>query len=337
MMKRVLGFAIALFGVAVVAASPSYASLSVFQSLTGNLNVSTDGCGSTSQDCTLTANAEFGSTVVAAYLYTSTFFNGSAVVPTGDTLNGNAVTYTANLGQDPSNCCQLNAFRADVTSIVAAVIDGGAGGAYNFAMHESAGSQDGEALVVVYSNGAFAVTTIGILDGFSASAGDTTTISFLNPLDPTAAGFEAEMRLGIGFSCCGQDSTVTVNGTDITTVAGNNDDGDAVANGSLITMGGDNDPFSTLLPAYADDHERYNLVPYITTGDTSINVSTLNPSNDDNIFLAVFKVTGEGRVDTCNPNCPPPPTSSAPEPGTLALLGIGLASMGLYRRLARKG
>ena len=335
MMKRVLGFAIALFGVAVVAASPSYASLSVFQSLTGNLNVSTDGCGSTSQDCTLTANAELGSTVVAAYLYTSTFFNTTA--PTGDTLNGNAVTYTANLGQDPFNCCQLNAFRADVTSIVAAVINGGAGGAYNFAMLESSGSQDGEALVVVYSNGAFAVTTIGILDGFSASAGDTTTISFLNPLDPTAAGFEAEMRLGIGFSCCSQASTVVVNGTTITNTAGNNDDGDAVANGALITMGGDNDPFSTLLPAYADDHERYNLVPYITTGDTSITVRTLNPSNDDNIFLAVFKVTGEGVISSCNPDCPPPPTSSAPEPGTLALLGIGLASMGLYRRLARKG
>ena len=100
-------------------------------------------------------------------------------------------------------------------------------------------------------------------------------------------------------------------------------------------MGGDNDPFSTLLPAYAADHERYNLVPYITTGDTSITVRTLNPSNDDNIFLAVFKVTGEGVV--CNSDCPPPPTSSAPEPGTLALLGIGLASMGLYRRFARKG
>lgn len=145
------------------------------------------------------------------------------------------------------------------------------------------------------------------------------------------------MRLGIGFSCCDQQSTVVVNGTTITDTAGNNDDGAQVANGSLITVGGDNDPFSTLLPAYADDHERYNLVPYITLGDTTINVRTNNPSTNDNIFLAVFKVTGEGFVASCNPDCPPPPTSSAPEPGTLALLGIGLASMGLYRRLARKG
>ena len=137
------------------------------------------------------------------------------------------------------------------------------------------------------------------------------------------------MRLGIGFSCCSQASTVVVNGTTITNTAGNNDDGDAVANGALITMGGDNDPFSTLLPAYADDHERYNLVPYIATGDTSITVRTLNPSNDDNIFLAVFKVTGDAGFNE--------PPSSVPEPGMLALLGIGLASMGLYRRFARKG
>ena len=327
-MKKVLGFAIALFGVAVVAASPSYASLTAFQSFNGHLNVSTDGCGSLGQDCTLTANAELGSTVVAAYLYTS-LTPTSTLAPSGDTFNGNAVTYTA-LGANDVN---LQAYRADVTSIVTAVINGGAGGSYDFAMHESSGNQDGEALVVVYSNGAFAVTSLGILDGFSSTSGDSTAINFATPLDPTAAGFEAEMRLGIGFSCCSQASTITVDGTTNRINSGGFSNDDAVANGSLITMGGDNDPFSTLLPAYADDHERYNLVPYITLGDTTINVRTVNPSHDDNIFLAVFKVTGDAGFN----EPPPTPTNGAPEPGTLALLGIGLASMGLYRRFARKG
>lgn len=325
-MKKVFGLASALIISAVFAASPSYASLTAFQSFTGNVAVSTDGCGSTAQTCTLTANAAAGSTVVAAYLYTSTYFNSTT--PTGDTLNGSAVTYTANLGSDPSNCCNLTAFRADVTSIVAAVINGGAGGAYNFTMNETMSAQDGEALVVVYSNGALAVSSVGILDGFSASAGDNTAINFAAPLNPAAAGFQAEMRLGIGFSCCNQDSTVSVNGTTITNVAGNNDDGAAIANGSLITMGGDNDPFSTLLPAYADDHERYNLVPYITAGDTTISVRTVNPSNDDNIFLAVFQVTGEAGFNQ------PPPTNNVPEPGTLLLMGIGMAAMGLRARKA---
>lgn len=327
-MKKVFGLASALIVSAVFAASPSYASLTAFQSFTGNVAVSTDGCGSTSQTCTLTANAAAGSTVVAAYLYTSTFSNPASTTPTGNTLNGNAVTYTANLGSDPFNCCSLRAFRADVTSIVAAVINGGGGGAYNFTMNETLSIQDGESLVVVYSNGALGISTVGILDGFSASAGDTTAINFATPLDPTAPGFQAEMRLGIGFSCCSQQSTVSVNGTTITNVAGNNDDGAAVANGSLITMGGDDDAFSTLLPTYANDHERYNLVPYINAGDTTISVRTVNPSNDDNIFLAVFQVTGEAGFNE------PPPTNNVPEPGTLLLMGIGMAVMGLRARKA---
>lgn len=318
-MKKVLGLATALFLSAIVAASPSYASLTAFQSYTGNVAVSSDGCGTTLQTCTLTANAAAGSTVVAAYLYTSTFLN--TATPVGDTFNGSAVTYTTNLGTDAADVWTLTAFRADVTSIVAPVINGGGGGAYSFTMNESNFHQDGEALVVVYSNGALATTTVGILDGFSASAGDSTAINFATPLDPTASGFQAEMRLGIGFSCCSQESSVSVNGTTITNVAGNFDDGAQQANGSLITMGGNNDPFSAVLPLYANDHERYNLVPYINAGDTSINVNTKNVSNDDNIFVALFQVTGVAGI-----NQPPP---NVPEPGTLLLLGIGVAAMGL--------
>jgi hypothetical protein len=87
---------------------------------------------------------------------------------------------------------------------------------------------------------------------------------------------------------------VTVNSTLITKSAGCNDDSiDAnAANGNLITVGGFNDPFSPLLPSIANDHERYNLQPYITKGDTSIKIDTQNPSGDDNIFLAGIYVTG---------------------------------------------
>ena len=51
-----------------------------------------------------------------------------------------------------------------------------------------------------------------------------------------------------------------------------------VENGSLITVGGFDDPFSTLLPSLrSDDHERYNLVPYITNGETTIGVHNSEP------------------------------------------------------------
>lgn len=331
-MKKVIA-KIGLAGAVLISgffATPTYASLVTFQTYVGQNAVSTDGSDDTIG--TLTANAPAGSTVIAAYLYTATY--GTSPNLSGVTLNGTSVTYGATF-PNATACCDLSSSRADVTAIVAPIINGGAGGAYNFAYAEGAGAIqiDGSALVVVYSNPALSTHTIGILQGFASVTGDTGTLNFGTPLDPTAAGFVAELRLGIGFSCgasnCGgeQSSTVTVNGTLITEKAGNLDDGSAVANGSLITMGGDNDPFSPFLPSYADDHERYNLIPQITLGDTSITVSTANASQDDNIFLAVFDVTGEATIVT---------PGDTPLPAAAWLFGSVLGAAAIVQRRRRK-
>jgi len=303
------------------------ASLTEFATFVGNYGVSTDGFGSTSQSGTISAEVPVGATVVAAYLYTATY--GAINPAVGGTLNGSAVTYGASVPNTGVGG-NLASNRADVTAIVAPVINGGLGGVYNFAITETNGSQDGEALVVVYSLPSLPVSTVGILDGFSAAGGDNTAINFSDPLDPTAAGFFADMRLGIGFSCCTayssatQRSNVTVNGTLMTAVAGDNDDGLDAANGSLITVGGYDDvpaPNTVVnLANYTADSERYDLSSFITTGDNSIAIITNNPSNDDNIFLAVFHVLGEAGINE------PPPNSEVPEPGTLSLLAIGGAA-----------
>jgi PEP-CTERM motif len=308
-----------------MAAGSAQAALTSFQTFTGTYGVSTDGWGSSTQAGAISAFVPAGATVTAAYLYTSTFAGTGGI---GGTLAGNAVNYSTLLGATAG----LEAARADVTSIIKPLVDGGPGGTYNFNITESSFSQDGSALVVVYSLASLATSTVGILDGFSATTGDSTSINFSAPLAPAAPGFFAEMRLGIGFSFdgspCGasssQTSTVDVNGVRITNNAGCNDDSAdaAPANGNLITVGGSDDPFSPLLPTVAQDHERYNLAGQIDNGDTSITVNTRNPSNDDNIFLAVFHVSGEARFN-----------NTVPEPLSLSLVGLGLLGMGLQRKM----
>jgi hypothetical protein len=314
-------------------ASPAFASLSVFQTFVGNVGVSTDGFGSLSQTGTISASVPAGATVLGAWLYSSSHTFSGSYVP-GGTLEGNALTYGGAVVN--SDAPFLFSNRANVTAIVKPIIDGGPGGIYDFTVTESHSTQDGTALVVVYELASLPVSTVGILDGFSATGGDSTSISFAGGLDPTAPGFFAEMRLGIGFSCgiedgcTNQRSNVTVNGTLITSNAGNNDDAVGLAaNGNLITVGGFDDPFSPMLPAYGDDHERYDLVPQIDLGDTQILVETDNPTADDNIFLAVFHVTGEGRVTD--------PDAEVPEPGTLSMLALAGGAFALRRRYQRRG
>ena len=319
-----------LFVMAVFAGVADAALVQRGEALVGSYGLSTDGFGDTDNDGTISAFVPLGATVERAYLYSAT--NGTSANTTLGTvtLGGTAVTFFDQWTNDilPFLPNFFLTGISDVTSIVKPTIDAGAGGTYNFSVTESLDATDGEALVVIYSLASLPTATVAILDGTQALAGDSFTANFASPLDPAEAGFFAEMRLGISFSAEPQSSNVTVNGTLISANAGSNDDG-FVANGALMTVGGNDDPFSTPLPTYANDHERYTLVPNIALGDTSITVDTVNPSNDDNIFLAAFYLSGIAGINE------PPPQNGVPEPGTLLLLGSGLVGLVGYRRTKR--
>jgi hypothetical protein len=295
---------------AVLALAPlATASLTNNFQFNGNGNWSIDATGQTTNTsgpiADLRALVPTGSTVVAAFLYSTTQSNAAQtpidVVFDGTTITGAAWTP---LGLAPT-AFGLVAFRADVTAQVAAKV--GAGNditPFTFSVAETNGPvQEGEALVVVYSNPAEAERTIALLDGFTAPLGDTTSINLANPL--TAAqladpNFEAQMSLGIGFGFqgSGQFSTVDVNGQRMTSSAGGQDDGGPF-NGGLITVGDTFDDDFTTNPANPfggpagntrTDDEAYNILPFLNAGITTITIDTTNPSTDDKIFFAGFNI-----------------------------------------------
>jgi hypothetical protein len=349
-------------------ASNAFATLTTFYSLSGTIGLSTDGGGSYQSTLPNGINADVpaGSQVVAAYLFTSTFgtTGSSAGDPTnpslaGGTLNGTTVTYTSLIpNPDESG---LQAGVTDVTSIVAAAINPGGvnatGGVYNFAVTESdTSNQDGEILDVIYSNPSLPTTSIGILAGGSASAGDTSAINF----GSSPAGLTVLMSVGDGFSYdlggSGQQSTITVDGSLLTSAAGNCDlsqdggtppnptvctDGDLITDGvlGLNADGSVDTAFSNPFTPIGDtvvqtDHELYNISSLIdpSAGDT-ISLTTTNSSFDDNIFTEAFVVDGVAGF-----NAPPPPPDGGPvvpEPSTLSLLGLGMSSLGMLIRRRR--
>lgn len=277
----------------------------------GHGGYSADGLGqSGTTGGAIQAEVPAGSTVEQAYLY-GTYSRQTAMLGESDRtipFDGTAVVLTQIYGPASG----LASARADVTAQVKAKVGTGGTTPTDFVVGAEPARLEGLALVVIYSNPALPEATVAVLEGGAAPAGDVARFAFATPLNTATEGFAARMSLGIGYSAqgaghtCsgGQRSTVDVNDQRLTSCAGGSDDG-ALANGALITVGGVGDVLDTPADPNAvtgTDDELYNLTPFLHAGDTTLDVKTANPTNDDNIFLAVIQVTA--RAEVSQPSAP---------------------------------
>lgn len=273
----------------------------------GKISISVDGLGTSGTDIIQVEKPE-GATVRSAYMTAASNWGGSQIPNGSITINGVDVNWDIEVNSNGWNNW------ADVTSIVESTINSAPAGRINFSITETSPSAvEGEALIVIFNDPSQARdNTVILLFGGQATTGDSFQIGLSEPIDKTNPDLLIDMGLAISYSAqtssmATQVSNVDVNGQRLTSSAGGQDDG-LLANGALVTVGGlddsnsnPDDPNGAPTDTTYDD-ELYNILPYVSNGDTNITVFTQNPSNDDNIFFSYFfmqsttAVVGEGAI-----------------------------------------
>ena len=285
---------------------------------TGKISLSVDGLGTLTSTGTIQVEKPAGATVRSAYMAAADVwgYSGGPLPDGAVQINGNDVSWDIH---DPVNA---NSAWSDVTAIVKPIVDAAPAGIVDLDITETM-DLDGSIIAVIFDDPSQTTdSTIVLLFGAQDIGGDTFAIGLAEPIDTSDPNLVLDMSLGIsyGYQVSGgpQYSIVEVNGNRMTTSAGGQDDAVVITsgNGALLTVGGlgdsnanPADPYATPTDPRSDD-ELYDLIPFVSDGDTAINVYTQNPSNDDNIFfaslfLSTAAVVGEGilltPLDDSNP------------------------------------
>ncbi|KAB2836674.1 MAG: PEF-CTERM sorting domain-containing protein [Candidatus Brocadia sp.] len=278
---------------------------------TGLISLSVDGLGTTASG-TIQVEKPAGATVRKAYMAAADVWgsNGNpGPLPDGAIeLNGTPVSWSLHVKLNAVFGGPNHAW-ADVTNIVKPVVDAAPAGIVDLNVTETI-YLDGSILAVIFDDPSQTQSnTIVLMFGAQETTGDTFNVLFSAPIDKSDPNLGMDFSLGIsfGYQPSGQVSLVDINGQRLTSSAGGQDDGYS-ANGGLLTVGGIGD--SNANPPdpnagasnFRDDDELYNILPFVNTGDTSMTINTLNPSNDDSIFFAglsiksAVAIVGEGII-----------------------------------------
>ena len=277
----------------------------------GKISVSVDAKGADNFPATIQVNKPVGATVRKIFVAAaSTGFRGY-VIPDG-TISIAGVPINWNIST-PSSISSYNHW-ADATAALSGAMNALPPG-LNTVNYFEGGNPfliDGTILMVVWNDPAQIVDqTLVVMFGAQNIAGDNFYVTLSQPI-ANVATLRMDMGLGISYSYepSGQFSRVEVNGTVLSSCAGGQDDGYA-NNGGLITVGGIGDLNNNPPPGCTDaigpraDDELYSLVPFVNNGDTQVHVFSINPSNDDNIYLAYFLMNVAGNVTPTPDGVPP--------------------------------
>ena len=275
---------------------------------TGKISLSIDGLGTNDPSGIIQVEKPAGATVRKAFMAAASVWSNPAIPDGAIKIDGADVIWSDHVSLYTNN------HWADVTSIVKSKIDAAAAGRVDFTITEAnTYAIDGEILAVIFDDPSQTTdNTVVLLFGAQKISGDDFAIGLANPIDLTDPNLGLDFSLGIsfGYQTFGgpQRSLVDVNGVRLTSSAGGQDDGVPITtgNGGLLTVGGLDDSNANPPDPNAGptnprtDDELYNLLPFVNNGDTIINVHTVNPSNDDNIFFAALNlksaiaIVGEG-------------------------------------------